>query len=109
MVARAGGYYGAPFHGERGGTQGNPLSPTIFNVVVDTVFCHWEYLLVTKQEEREGGESSDGQGNGAQTAGRKIRDHNGGKQWKEEGHQRLTVKAYCFDANNGVVASTDPG
>ena len=25
MVARAGGYYGAPFRGERGVTQGNPL------------------------------------------------------------------------------------
>ena len=42
MVARAGGYYGAPFRGEKGVTQGNPLSPTIFNVVVDAMVRHWE-------------------------------------------------------------------
>ena len=41
MVARAGGYYGAAFKGERGVTQGAPLSPTIFNVVVDAVVRHW--------------------------------------------------------------------
>ena len=46
MVARAGGYYGGPFRRERGVTQGDPLSPTIFNVVVDAVVSHWEYLLV---------------------------------------------------------------
>ena len=37
MVARVGGYYGEAFKGARGVTQGDPLSPTIFNVVVDTV------------------------------------------------------------------------
>ena len=37
MVARAGGYFGTGFKGERGVTQGDPLSPTIFNVVVDTL------------------------------------------------------------------------
>ena len=37
MVARAGSYYGTAFLGERGGMQGNPLSITIFNVVVDAV------------------------------------------------------------------------
>ena len=35
MVARAGGYYRTGFKGERGVTQGNLLSPTILNVVVD--------------------------------------------------------------------------
>ena len=38
MVARAGGYYGEDFKGERGVTQGELMSPTIFNVVVDAVF-----------------------------------------------------------------------
>ena len=40
MVARAGGYYGASFKGARGVTQGDPISPTIFNVVVDAVVRH---------------------------------------------------------------------
>ena len=37
MVARAVGYYGTAFQGARGVTQGYPISPTIFNVVVDAV------------------------------------------------------------------------
>ena len=40
MVPRAGGYYATGFKGERGVTQGDPLSPTIFNVVVDAVVRH---------------------------------------------------------------------
>ena len=34
MVACAGGYYVSPFRKERIFTQGNPLLPTIFNVLV---------------------------------------------------------------------------
>ena len=41
MVSRAGGYYGVAFKGDRGVMQGDPLSPTIFNVVVDAVVQHW--------------------------------------------------------------------
>ena len=37
MVAQAGGYYGEPFHVDRGVIQVDPLLPTIFNVVVDAV------------------------------------------------------------------------
>ena len=40
MVAIAGGYYGAGVKGVRGVTQGYPLSPTIFNVVVYAVVRH---------------------------------------------------------------------
>ena len=40
MVVRAGSYYGKGLKGGRGVTQGDPLSPTIFNVVVDVVVCH---------------------------------------------------------------------
>ena len=58
MVARAGGYYGATFIRERGVTQGKPLPPTSFNMVVDAVVRHWESLLVAEREEREGGEIS---------------------------------------------------
>ena len=37
MVARLGGYYWKTFQGAHGVTEGDPLSPTIFNVVVDAV------------------------------------------------------------------------
>ena len=53
MVARAAGYYGTAFGGERGITQGNPLSPTIFNVVVDAVVRHWVNGLVDEAEAKE--------------------------------------------------------
>ena len=56
MVTRAGGYYGSPLRGERGVTQGEPLLPTIFNVVVGVVVRHWESLV----EEREGRDISGG-------------------------------------------------
>ena len=52
MVARAGGYYGKAFKGERGVTQGHPLSPTIFNVVVDAVFRHWVTGVIADTEAR---------------------------------------------------------
>ena len=41
MVAQEGGYCGAPFKSVCGVTQGYPLSPTFFNVVVDAVLQHW--------------------------------------------------------------------
>ena len=41
MVTRDGGYFGHPFKGYRGVTKGDPLSPNIFNVVLDAVICHW--------------------------------------------------------------------
>ena len=77
MMLRAGGYYDAPFHGERGLTQGYPLSPTIFNVVVDVVVRHWGPLLMAEQE---GGESSGAEGDGSETAGRKILEQDERKQ-----------------------------
>ena len=58
MAARSGGYYGAAFKGERRVTQGNPLSPTLFNVVVDAVVRHCLEDLQAAKEEKdvEGGE-----------------------------------------------------
>ena len=53
MMARAGGYYGEAFKWARGVTQGNPLSPTIFNVVVDAVVRHWIDGLVAEIAEEE--------------------------------------------------------
>ena len=52
MVARAGSYYGKGFKGGRGVTQGDPLSPTIFNVVVDAVVRHWLTITVKEAEKR---------------------------------------------------------
>ena len=52
MVTRAGGYYGAVFQGARGVTQGDIISPTILNVVVDAVVRHWATVMVQGAEER---------------------------------------------------------
>ena len=52
MLAREGGYYGTEFKGGRGVTQGDPLSPTIFAVVVDAMVRHWVTLAVTEAETR---------------------------------------------------------
>ena len=54
MVAKAGGYFGRPFKGYQGVTQGETLSPTIFNVVVDAVIRHW-VMVVTPTEAGTGG------------------------------------------------------
>ena len=78
MVARAGQYYGTEFKGERGVTQGDPLSPTIFNVVVDAVVRQW-LRLATQEAER----------------------------WGERGRERRH-QAALFYADNGMIASTDP-
>ena len=45
MLARVGRYYGAPFKVSRGVMQGNPLLPTIFNMVVEAVIHHWETVV----------------------------------------------------------------
>ena len=45
MVVRAGRYYGTPFKGDQGVTQGGPLSPTIFNMMVDAVIFQWVPLV----------------------------------------------------------------
>ena len=66
MVSRAGGYYRTGFKGERGVTKGDPLSPTIFNVVVDTVVHHWVTLAVNEAE------TQGGAGEGGQAPGRPL-------------------------------------
>ena len=50
IVARAGGYYVTAFQEERGVTQGYPLSPTIFNVVVDAVVRYWVAVVIAGAE-----------------------------------------------------------
>ena len=77
MVERAGGYYGTTFNGEHGVTQGGPLSPTIFNVVVDALVRHWMTGVIADAGERS-------------------------KLGKEGRHQ-----AALFNADNSMVASSD--
>ena len=78
MVARAGGYCWGEFKGARGVTKGYPLSPTIFNVVVDAVVRHWVTMALAGAEKR-------------------------GERGDEGSHQ-----ATLFYADNGMVASSDP-
>ena len=52
MVERAGGYYRTASQGDRGVMQGDPLSTTILNVVVDAVVRHWVAVTVEGAEER---------------------------------------------------------
>ena len=46
MVAEAGGCYGSDLQGFWGLAQGDPLSLTIFNVVLDAVVRHWVEVMV---------------------------------------------------------------
>ena len=58
--------------------QGNPLSPTIFNVVVDAVVRHWIRIAVTEAETRGG-------------------------RGREGRH-----KSALFYADDGILTSSDP-
>ena len=78
MVARAGGYCRSDFKGDQGVTQGYPLSPTIFNVVVDALVLHWVSVMVEGVEERD-------------------------KHGKEGRHHNA-----LFYVDDGMVASSDP-
>ena len=48
-MARVGRYYRTLFKIHRGVNKGDPLPPTIFNMVVDSVICHW-FTLVAGEE-----------------------------------------------------------
>ena len=52
MVSKAGGHYRSSFQGSGGVTQGDPLSPTIFKVVVDAVVQHWFAVMVEGADEQ---------------------------------------------------------
>jgi retron-type reverse transcriptase len=49
VVARQQGYHGNPFRSERGTTQGDIVSPTIFNIVVDAVVRTWYRQLESEE------------------------------------------------------------
>ena len=78
MVPRAGEYYGTDFLGELRVTQGDPLSPTVSNVVVDAVVRHWLAVRVEGAEDRG--------------------------ECREEGRHQAAL----FYAENGMVALLDP-
>ena len=78
MVARVGGYYGEAFKGAWGVTQGDPLSPTLFNLVVDAVVRHWVTMAMAEAEKQ-------------------------GERGNEGRHQ-----ADLFYADDDMVASSDP-
>ena len=59
-------------------TQGDPLSPTIFNAVVDEVVRHWVKMALAEAEKR-------------------------GERWNEDRHQ-----AALFYTDNGMVAYSSP-
>ena len=79
MVSQAGGYYGVAFQVFCGVTQGDPLSPTILNEVVDAVVRHWVAVMV----DQVGGQEVHGQ----------------------QGQH----KSYLLYADDGMVASSEPG
>ena len=53
MVARGGGYFGGIFKVQHGVTQGNLLSPTIFNVVVYAVLQNWVTVVSVMEGKAE--------------------------------------------------------
>ena len=50
MVERDGSYFWGPFKGQCGVTQGDPLSPKIFNVLVDAALWHWVTVVKSTEE-----------------------------------------------------------
>ena len=104
MVARAGGYYGEPFRRDRGLNQGDPLSSTIFNVVLDAVFLHWGSLV---EEILWWGSSNDN--DAAQSAGSTTRERDDGRRRTGEGQTQLEVKTEFLYEDNRMLTSTDPG
>jgi Reverse transcriptase (RNA-dependent DNA polymerase) len=47
VAPRQGTFFGQPIKTERGVTQGDPLSPILFNILVDAVIRHTKHLLGT--------------------------------------------------------------
>ena len=54
MVAKVGHYYGTLFKVHQGITQVDPLSPTIFNIVVVSEICYWVTLVAVEESVPEG-------------------------------------------------------
>ena len=78
--------------------------PTIFNVVVDAVVCHWDSLVAGSM----GRDNSNDDEAGQPTEGRTIRGKEDGRRRAEEGHALLKVQIAFFNAGGRMLASTDP-
>ena len=63
MVTKAGKYYGRPFSTVRGVTQGDPVSPTLFNIIVDALFRATLQEICVPQEAQHGFKWSAGEHN----------------------------------------------
>jgi hypothetical protein len=50
-VPKLGGYFGKPFHPERGIRQGGPDSPTAFDIVLDCVLREWHSQMLERKFE----------------------------------------------------------
>ena len=85
-------------------TQGYLLSPTILNVLVDTVVRHWESLMAEESVGDDRGNSSGSEV--AQLARQTTRAHDDGRRRAEEGTK---VREVILHAYNGMVASTNLG
>ena len=102
---QGGGYYEVPFYVDRGMAQGDPLSSTIINVVVDAVFGHWESLVVGVIV--GGGGSADNEA-GQTMEGRTIQGMNDGRRQEEEVNTSLKVQAAFLNADDRMVAYKEP-
>ena len=54
MVASTGGYYDPPLKGYHGVTQEDPLTTTLFKMVMDSVIRHWVMVVAATMEGKEG-------------------------------------------------------
>ena len=84
------------------------LSPTIFNVVVDTVVCHWGSLVAWARG-GGGGHNRNYDNSRQPTEGHTIRGRNDAQKWAEERRARLKEQSDFFNAKNRMVASTNTG
>jgi hypothetical protein len=53
LVCRASGRYGPEFQANRGVTQGGPLSPKLFNIMVDAIVREWLRLVLGERHRRQ--------------------------------------------------------
>ena len=53
-MVQAGRYYGTPFKGRQGVTQGNTISPTISNMLTEAVISHRVTLIAVEEAGKDG-------------------------------------------------------